>query len=83
MWPSAPGRPSCSAHTRTCMQPLQRGGAKLVAWSLGNFVFPAHSAGTTSTGVLLVHLGARGVVGQRLVPAKIRGVRPVPSTPSR
>ena len=56
---------------------------KLVAWSLGNFVFSANSPGTTSTGVLLAHLGARGVVGQRLVPAKIRGVRPVPSTPSR
>jgi poly-gamma-glutamate synthesis protein (capsule biosynthesis protein) len=58
------------------LQPVQRGGSKLVAWSLGNFVFPARSAGTTSTGILVAHLGSRGVVGHRLVPATIRGVRP-------
>lgn len=58
------------------LQPIQRGGSKLVAWSLGNFVFPARSAGTTSTGILLAHLTPRGVVGQRLVRATIRGVRP-------
>jgi poly-gamma-glutamate capsule biosynthesis protein CapA/YwtB (metallophosphatase superfamily) len=65
------------------LQPVQRGGSKLVAWSLGNFVFPARSAGTTATGILLAHLGAGGVLGQRLVPATIRGVRPVLATPSR
>jgi poly-gamma-glutamate synthesis protein (capsule biosynthesis protein) len=65
------------------LQPVQRGGSKLVAWSLGNFVFYASSPGTTSTGVLLAHLGAGGVIGQRLVPATIRGVRPVLATPSR
>jgi poly-gamma-glutamate synthesis protein (capsule biosynthesis protein) len=65
------------------LQPIQRGGSKLVAWSLGNFVFYASSPGTTSTGVLLAHLGAGGVIGQRLVPATIRGVRPVLATPSR
>ena len=58
------------------LQPVQRGGSKLIAWSLGNFVFAAKSAGTTATGILLAHLGADGVVGQRLVPATIRGVRP-------
>jgi poly-gamma-glutamate synthesis protein (capsule biosynthesis protein) len=58
------------------LQPIQRGGTKLVAWSLGNFVFPARSPGTTSTGVLIAHLAARGVVGARLVPATIHGVRP-------
>ncbi len=65
------------------LQPVQRGGRKLVAWSLGNFVFPAYSAGTTSTGVLLVHLGAGGVLGQRLARATISGVRPVLARPSR
>ena len=65
------------------LQPVQRGGSKLVAWSLGNFVFYANSPGTTSTGVLLAHLGADGVVGQRLVPAEIKGVRPVLATQSR
>ena len=62
------------------LQPLQRGGSKLVVWSLGNFVFPARSPGTTATGILLVHLGARGVLGARLEPARIEGVRPVPVT---
>jgi len=67
------------------LQPVERDGRKLVAWSLGNFVFPANSAGTTSTGVLIAHLGTRGVVGTRLVRAAIEGVRPalVRTTPSR
>jgi poly-gamma-glutamate synthesis protein (capsule biosynthesis protein) len=51
-------------------------GRRLVAWSLGNFVFPAHSRSTTSTGVLVVHLGSRGVVGHLLRRARIEGVRP-------
>lgn len=59
------------------LQPLERPGPRrLVAWSLGNFVFPAGSPGTTSTGILLVHLGRDGVRGRRLVPARIEGVRP-------
>ena len=58
------------------LQPVQRGGRKLVAWSLGNFVFGAHSAGTTSTGVLLTRLNAHGVSQAQLVPARIAGVRP-------
>ena len=67
------------------LQPVERDGSKLVAWSLGNFVFPAHSAGTTATGVLIAHLSRRGVMGARLVRAKIDGVRPslVAPTPSR
>jgi len=64
------------------LQPIQRGGSKLVAWSLGNFVFAANSPGTTSTGILVTHLGARGVVGARLVPATIDGVRPVLDAPT-
>jgi len=63
------------------LQPIQRGGSKLVAWSLGNFVFPANSPGTTSTGILVAHLGVQGVVGARLVPATINGVRPVLDAP--
>ena len=51
---------------------------RLVAWSLGNFVFPANSPGTTSTGVVYVGLGRDGVRGARLAPARIDGVRPVP-----
>jgi poly-gamma-glutamate synthesis protein (capsule biosynthesis protein) len=49
----------------------------LVAWSLGNFVFP--SAGVTArTAVLQVHLGADGVRGYRLRPVEIDGFRPQP-----
>jgi poly-gamma-glutamate synthesis protein (capsule biosynthesis protein) len=47
----------------------------LVAWTLGNFVFP--SSGVTSrTAILHVALGADGVRGSRLVPVTIDGFRP-------
>jgi poly-gamma-glutamate synthesis protein (capsule biosynthesis protein) len=47
----------------------------LVAWTLGNFVFP--SAGETArTAILDVRLDAQGVRGYRLVPARIDGFRP-------
>ena len=54
----------------------QRQGRKLVAWSLGNFVFPSGRPQTTSTGVLLATLDAHGVTGFRLAPATIHGFRP-------
>ena len=60
------------------LQPLERRGRTLVAWSLGNFVFGAASPGTTETGVLLVRLGAAGVRDAELVPARISGFTPVP-----
>ena len=50
---------------------------KLVAWSLGNFVFPAHSADTSRTGILMVDLDRHGVRGWRVVHATIQGFRPV------
>ena len=60
------------------LQPVEGPGPRrLVAWSLGNFVFAAQSPGTTATGILLVALGADGVRGARLVPARIEGTRPV------
>lgn len=47
----------------------------LVAWTLGNFVFP--SAGVTAqTAILRVELGASGVAGYRAVPVVIDGFRP-------
>jgi hypothetical protein len=47
----------------------------LVAWTLGNFVFP--SAGITArSGILRVELGAAGVSGYRTVPIAIDGFRP-------
>jgi len=58
------------------LQPVTRRGRRLVAWSLGNFVFPSYSPRTEQTGILLVRLDARGVVGHRLRPARIKGVQP-------
>lgn len=50
----------------------------LVAWTLGNFVFP--SAGITArTGILRVNLGAAGVSGYRTLPVVIDGFRPRPA----
>jgi hypothetical protein len=48
----------------------------LVAWTLGNFVFPSFRAETVRTGILHVALDARGVRGFRLIPAEIDGFRP-------
>jgi poly-gamma-glutamate capsule biosynthesis protein CapA/YwtB (metallophosphatase superfamily) len=46
---------------------------RLVAWSLGNFVFGAHSRGTASTGILRVRLGRAGVLGYGFSRARIGG----------
>ena len=58
------------------LQPLRRHGRRLVAYSLGNFVFSAGSPGTTRTGILKLRLSARGVEGARLLPAVIENTRP-------
>jgi poly-gamma-glutamate capsule biosynthesis protein CapA/YwtB (metallophosphatase superfamily) len=59
------------------LQPIRRvGPRRLVAYSLGNFVFGASSPGTTRTGILRVKLSARGVAGYRLQPATISAARP-------
>jgi Bacterial capsule synthesis protein PGA_cap len=59
------------------LQPIRRvGPRRLVAYSLGNFVFGATSPGTTRTGILRVKLSARGVEGYRLQPATISAARP-------
>jgi poly-gamma-glutamate capsule biosynthesis protein CapA/YwtB (metallophosphatase superfamily) len=49
----------------------------VVAWTLGNFVFPAHSVNTSRTGILMVNLDRHGVRGWRVVRATIHGFRPV------
>lgn len=59
------------------LQPVERRRRKVVAWSLGNFVFGAASPGTTASGILLVGLGADGVRSAELVPAQIESFRPV------
>jgi poly-gamma-glutamate capsule biosynthesis protein CapA/YwtB (metallophosphatase superfamily) len=59
------------------LQPVVRSGRRVVAYSLGNFVFPAGSPGTTRTGILELRLGAGRVLSHRFRPASIRGATPV------
>jgi poly-gamma-glutamate capsule biosynthesis protein CapA/YwtB (metallophosphatase superfamily) len=58
------------------LQPIVRRGRKLVAWSLGNFVFGAHSPGTERTGILRIRLTRSGVVGRSVRRARIVGIQP-------
>lgn len=55
--------------------PIERVPHALVAWSLGNFVFPVGSPAATRTAILRVRLTARGVAGFDLLPAQ-SGVQP-------
>jgi poly-gamma-glutamate capsule biosynthesis protein CapA/YwtB (metallophosphatase superfamily) len=52
-------------------QPRRR---RLVAWSLGNFVFGANTAGTERTGILRMQVGHTGILGYGLRRARIGGV---------
>jgi poly-gamma-glutamate synthesis protein (capsule biosynthesis protein) len=58
------------------LQPIVATGHRLVAYSLGNFVFGASSPATARTGILRVKLSAGGVDGHRLIPAVIEAARP-------
>jgi poly-gamma-glutamate capsule biosynthesis protein CapA/YwtB (metallophosphatase superfamily) len=58
------------------LQPFRRRGTRLVAWSLGNFVFPAFSPGTTRTGVLRIGLERGGLRSFSFRRARIHGVQP-------
>jgi poly-gamma-glutamate synthesis protein (capsule biosynthesis protein) len=58
------------------LQPVGQKGNRLVAWSLGNFVFAASSPRTERTGILRLRLGARGVLGWSLRRVQIVGVQP-------
>jgi poly-gamma-glutamate synthesis protein (capsule biosynthesis protein) len=62
------------------LQPIRHRGARgrrLVAYSLGNFVFIAASPATRSTGILQLSLSARGIERTRLRRATIVAGRPV------
>lgn len=59
------------------LQPVRRPPGRLVAYSLGNFVFSAASPGTQHTGILELRLAAGRVVGSRFSPAVIRASRPI------
>ena len=60
------------------LQPIRRlPKRRLIAYSLGNFVFSASSPTTARTGILELSLTRRGVVGSRFKRATIRAGRPV------
>jgi hypothetical protein len=59
------------------LEPIRRPPHRLVAYSLGNFVFSAAGPGTQNTGILEVRLGRGRVVGSHLVRAHIVASRPV------
>lgn len=59
------------------LQPIRRPPRRLVAYSLGNFVFSAGGAGTQNTGILRVRLARGRVVGAKLLPARIAASQPV------
>jgi len=63
------------AHPHVLGPVLRPTSGTLVAWSLGNFVFPSTGV-TARTAVLQVRIDARGVRGYRLLPAEIDGFRP-------
>ena len=52
----------------------------LVAWSLGNFVFPS-SGSRAQTAILRMNVDRRGARGYRLLPVLIEGFRPRLVTP--
>lgn len=61
------------------LQPVRRAGPRrLIAYSLGNFVWAAGSPASARTAILHLRLSARGVEGWRLARARIVGTRPVP-----
>ena len=64
------------------LQPIHRPPRRLIAYSLGNFVFSAGSPGTQRTGVLEFRVGAHRVApGARLRRATIVASRPVLDRP--
>jgi hypothetical protein len=56
------------------LQPIERPKTRrLVAWTLGNFVFGANSAGMERTGILRLQVGHSGVLAHRFRRAHIGG----------
>jgi len=59
------------------LQPIRRlAGRRLIAYSLGNFVWSAGSALTARSGILRLGLSTRGVEVAALLPAVIETTRP-------
>lgn len=65
------------AHPHVLQPTIRVGRDRLIAYSLGNFVFPARSPATASTGILQLRLGAGRVLSHAFFPATIRGATPV------
>lgn len=59
------------------LEPIRRTAHRLIAYSLGNFVFSAGSPGTQNTGILEVRLGRGQVLGSHLIRAHIVASRPL------
>ena len=58
------------------LQPRVRRGRRIVAYSLGNFVFSTGGGATSQTGILRLRLSGRGVEGMRLLRGRIVGAQP-------
>ena len=58
------------------LQPRRRLGRRIVAYSLGNFVFSAGGGATSETGILRLRLSGRGVEGRRLLRGRIVATQP-------
>lgn len=56
------------------LQPIEPRRRRLVAWSLGNFVFGANTPGTESTGILRLRMGQGGLRHYSFRRARIGGV---------
>ena len=65
------------AHPHVLQPIVTYSSGRLVAYSLGNFVFNPGSAVATRTGALAIDLGHDGVIGHRLRPARIVESRPL------
>jgi hypothetical protein len=58
------------------LQPRRRLGRKIVAYSLGNFVFSTGGGATSQTGILRLRLSGRGVEGMHLLRGHIAAAQP-------
>jgi poly-gamma-glutamate synthesis protein (capsule biosynthesis protein) len=61
------------------LQPVERLGKCVVAYSMGNFVFDAVKAKERETAIFSFEIRARGVDSWRTIPCKIRNARPEPA----
>ena len=63
------------------LQGLERYHGALIAYSLGNFVFPSHRPETRQTAILSFTRDATGRSEARLIPCLINGVKPFIAKP--